>query len=144
MLHFHYMWIFLEEFHWNPLKSTTSGLHHRDQNLVPLHKEGPLRHLQSSNVRGLNVNKSWLPAFWSLPKTWMKTRVAWSCPGSQIQSPILSQSLLLLPSKASMFSLRVKASAGKLLSAQSNGPISVFVSEDINLRFTFLTQGISV
>lgn len=74
----------------------------------------------------------------------MKTRVAWSCPGSQIQSPILSQSLLLLPSKASMFSLRVKASAGKLLSAQSNGPISVFVSEDINLRFTFLTQGISV
>ena len=134
MLHFHYMWIFLEEFHWNPLKSTTPGLHHWDQNLVPFHKEGPLRHLRSSNVRGLNVNNSLLAAFWSLPKTWKKTRAVWSCTASQIHSPILSQILLLLPSKAAMFSLRVKASADKLLSAQSNGPISVFMSEDINLR----------
>lgn len=80
---------------------------------------------------------SFVAAFWSLPETWKKTRAAWSCTGSQIHGPILSQSLLLLPSKVSVFSFRAKASAGKLLSAPSNGPISVFISEDINLKTPF-------
>lgn len=144
MFHFRYTWIFLEESHWNSLKPTTPGLHHWDQNVAALHREESLRCLWSSNVRGLHVNNSFVAAFWSLPETWKKTRAAWSCTGSQIHRPILSQSLLLLPTKVSVFSFRAKASAGKLLSAQSNGPISVFISEDINLRLPFLTTlGIS-
>lgn len=140
MFRFHYTWIFLEESWWNSLKSTTPGLHHWDQNLPhPPHREGSLRCLWSSNVRGLPVNKLLVSAFWSISEAWKKTRAAWSCTGSQIHGPILPQSLSLLPSEVSVFSFRVKASAGELFSAQSNGPISVFISEGINLRLPFLT-----
>lgn len=139
MFHFHYTRIFLEESRWNSLKSTSPGWHHWDQNRAPLHREGSLKCLWSSNVRGLHVNNSLVSAFWSIPETWKKTRAAWSCTGSQIPGPILSHSLLLLPSEVSLLSFRVKASAGKLLSAQSNGPISVFISEGINLGLSFLT-----
>lgn len=146
MFHFHYTWIFLEESHWNSLKSTTPGLHHGDQNLNPLHREGSLRCLWFRNVRGLHVNNSSVSAFWSIPETWRrrktwrkKIRVVWSCTGSQIYGPVLPQSLLLLPSEVSVISFSVKASAGKLLSAQPNVPISVFISEGINLRLPFLT-----
>lgn len=123
------------------------GSHHWDQNLALLHRKGSLRCLwwQSQCKGPSSVNSTLVSVFLSIPETWKKTRAAWSCKGSQIHSPILSQSLLLLPSEVSMFSFRVKASAGKLLSAQSNGTISVFISECINLRLPFLTAlGISV